>query len=342
MNKKIKYILGPTLAILSLFLLSQSAFAETAAGTLADAWNAIQKLQTDLKNIQFTSGLPGPKTIEFMNNVLIQGSSTEANNTTRWFEVSGGYNRIAFDIKKSGGATGTITTASIHFTNDPANPNPAFVEQSHIDCFGTKCSLTTLPILAKFYRISLNSDSGVRVSAYGYVSTEGLPGPKGPQGDKGLQGPKGEPGITQSHQPSVFDGHGQLLGFLVDADDQPIASTLKVFVPGPDGLLTIVQRAANESIELKLPVGNGIWFENDTCSGRAFLDFPFLDPFTITGAGSRFYKAKGIEQSIVGFKSKLEAGGNCVKQIGTAGHPLELTEIDLSYILPLSWPLSLK
>jgi hypothetical protein len=99
---------------------------------------------------------PEPKTIVFANNALQPVES-------EWVDVSGGYNTlsVALDI------TEQISQYDIQFSNNVDNSN--FTTQMTVKCNNqNKCPLVTIPILAKYYRISSGTASG-HITSFGYL-----------------------------------------------------------------------------------------------------------------------------------------------------------------------------
>ncbi len=338
-----KYLLYSGLIVAVGLVLSHSSLVNAATGTLEEAWNAITKLQTDLKNVQFTSGLPGPKTIEFSKNQLVN-----TNLTTRWFEIGGGYNRIAFKVDKTEGAQlAAIKKVSIEFTNDSTN-NTAVAEQAVLNCQATKCDLITLQVLAKFYRIKIESTESLRFSAYGYLTTDGFPGPKGPQGLTGPKGDKGDP--STRNQLHLYDGNGQDLGISLSGEGSDVVVTYIESIKSTSTFSTN-RNGGGGHFE---PTG-GIGFSEPNCLGTAFVeDFngaPASRLIMLSNNKGKIYKSKGnvlhniplrSQLLIVSEKDDPTACHNIPNQPAILFDVIEAEEITTPFNLPIVWPLEIK
>ena len=100
---------------------------------------------------------PEPITVTF-------DQSRPASFNSDWVEVPLGFKTLTVDLN----ITGVIAGYDIHFTND-INDSVG-VSQKNIPCSNQQnCPLTTIPVLAKYYRISIGTASG-EVTSHGYLS----------------------------------------------------------------------------------------------------------------------------------------------------------------------------
>jgi len=164
MNKKKVFLFLTVASLLSFGLV---AFA---SGTIEDEANAyyekfcirdnltgLTAFVCDLRNqvdILNTSLTPEPKTIIFAEN-------RPASFNSEWQDVSGGYNTLSVDVS----STGTIATYAIQFTNDM---DGSYTVQTGLVCSSSQCPLLTVPVLAKYYRVSIGTASG-DITAIGYL-----------------------------------------------------------------------------------------------------------------------------------------------------------------------------
>lgn len=114
--------------------------------------------------------IPEPKTVSFVENKLITADGPNATYTSDWNDVSGGYNKISVNVRKTGGGgiDQYIRAVSVDFSNDPTNISE-IGSQGRLHCSSTECDTETLPILAKYYRINFDVNSGIILSSYGYL-----------------------------------------------------------------------------------------------------------------------------------------------------------------------------
>lgn len=99
--------------------------------------------------------VPEPKTVIFAQD-LPQPFNSD------WVDVSGGYNVISIDLR----ITDRISDYEVQFTND-VNTEPT--AQMRVNCNSqAQCPLITIPVLAKYYRVSTGTASG-DVTAVGYL-----------------------------------------------------------------------------------------------------------------------------------------------------------------------------